>query len=57
MKHEDGEYCDKCHLIIAPKDPGRIDYGKVQYHAGCYIDWLRSKGAVKFPEVQERRAS
>lgn len=46
MKRENETYCDKCHLIIAPKDPGHLNYGKVDYHAGCYVDYLRAKGAI-----------
>jgi hypothetical protein len=43
VKRGNEEYCDKCHLIIAPKDPSRLDYGKVQYHASCYIAHRRQK--------------
>jgi hypothetical protein len=36
MKRSDGVYCDRCHLVIAPKAPDHLSYGKTDYHAACY---------------------
>lgn len=37
VKRNNEKYCDKCHLIIAPKDPSQINYGNVDYYGGCYV--------------------
>jgi hypothetical protein len=36
MKVGKETYCDICHLVIAPYDPRRLDYGRTQYHGECH---------------------
>lgn len=57
MKTLQGIMCDKCHDLITEKEEKQGDalhYGKVDYHVSCYVDYLRSKGAIP---KQERKAS
>lgn len=57
MTREGKVYCDspKCGEEINPNDIGHLHYGKVDYHAGCYVAYLREKGAI-IPRITERRA-
>lgn len=47
MKREDGVYCNKCHTLIAPKDPSQLNYGKVDYHGECMVKFIREQKARK----------
>lgn len=46
----DSAACTEPDKIIHPNDEGLLTYGKVDYHAGCYVDYLRKHKAIK-PET------
>jgi len=52
----DSPACTEPDKIIHPADPGHLNYGKVDYHSGCYVDYLRKHRAI-VPRSVERRAS
>lgn len=49
----DSAACTEPDTIIHPKDPGLLNYGKVDYHAGCYVDYLRKHGAIQ-PKAERK---
>lgn len=52
----DSPACEEPDRIIHPTDPGLLNYGKVDYHCGCYVDYLRKHNAI-VPKSVEARAS
>lgn len=50
MKHSNGRTnCDKCQEEITDnqrKQGETLHYGRTDYHAGCYVDFLRTHNAL-----------
>lgn len=55
MKKEDGVFCDRCNILIAPKDPSQLNYGKVDYHGPCYLSHRRKQELNALIEKREAR--
>lgn len=36
------QFCGKCHLVVAPKDPDRTESDGILYHFSCYKKLLRA---------------
>jgi len=56
MKRSDGVYCDRCHLVIAPKAPDHLSYGKTDYHAACYLAYRKTTEPRQRIQFDEFRA-
>lgn len=50
----DSAACTESDKIIHPKDEGHLNYGKVDYHAGCYVDYLRKHKAIPAAKGEEK---
>lgn len=44
MQRNGETICNRYHTTIAPKDPGKLNYGKTDYHSSCYLKYIREKG-------------
>jgi len=44
------EYCHHCDLIVAPQEPGQIQYGDYVFHAACFKKHLQK---IAKPASQE----
>ena len=55
-KHDDVRYCDfsRCHLIIAPKDPGQLNYGSFDFHGACFLALQREQKAEEQKDSRQR---
>ena len=48
-KQDESLECNKCQEEITKEEILRgetLHYGKTDYHVGCYVDYLREKGAI-----------